>query len=141
MTGLTVSLSYSCLAINVSFIALFPQREVVDDNMPLRPGGRPGFGGWGRGAGGGIKSSSQEKDHSSPAPTNRFMALSTGGASNDYDRNRSMGRGSSMGGSQSRGDSRSRLGGSKHCLGGRRGKNISRHSQKQDHEAALSAAR
>ena len=75
------------------------------------------------------------------APTNRFMALSTGGAANDYDRNRSMGRGSSMGCSQSRGDSRSRLGGSQHSLGGRRGKNISRHSQKQDHEAALSAAR
>ena len=69
------------------------------------------------------------------------MALSTGGAAKDYDRDRSIGPGSSMGDSQSRGDSRSRLGGSQQSLGSSREKNISRHSPEQDREAALSPAR
>ena len=45
-------------------------KQNVDDNIQLGPGGRPGFGAWGRGSSGGGKTASQENERPS-TPGNR----------------------------------------------------------------------
>ena len=47
-------------------------KQNVDENIQLGPGGRPGFGAWGRGSSGGGKSGSQENERPS-TPGNRLV--------------------------------------------------------------------
>lgn len=102
-------------------------KQNVDENIQLGPGGRPGFGGWGRGSSGGGKTSSQEGERP-PTPGNRFSALTQNAA--PADTSRTPGRGQTP--------SRESKGRSAQMS---RPKPGSRLSQEQDRESAISAVR
>ena len=111
-------------------------QQNVDDNIQLGPGGRPGFGGWGRGSsGGGSKTPSQEGEKPQPStPANRFSALSA----ENYDARRTPGGLGGRGSSRDRGERGGRMSQDRDR---RRGTPSGRASQEQDREAALAAVR
>jgi translation initiation factor 4G len=104
-------------------------KQTLDENsIQLGPGGRPGFNSWGRGSSGGGKTSSQEGER--PAtPGNRFHALTQ---SNQADSSRTTGRGLTPSRDPKQGGRQTTP---------RPPKMVSRASQEQDRESALSAVR
>ncbi|XP_013390980.1 eukaryotic translation initiation factor 4 gamma 1 isoform X3 [Lingula anatina] len=109
-------------------------KQPVDDNIQLGPGGRPGFGSWGRGSSGGGAGAKASQENERPStPSNRYAALS--GSTDGLDQ-RGLGRGAARGLAARDAKGRGQM-----MRPGRHMGRMSREEEKESREGALNAAR